>query len=114
MYFLLAIAPILSYLLYTSDAVSVVNVEMLNGLVTGSSILFGFAVLPIGKRKMERLLWVMIFLDVFALMVTGLLYFRFALGQNVGVFALVVTAMSFNMNAVTALFRHDMAGEAMT
>ncbi len=60
---------------------------------------------------MESLLWLMIVDDLLLLMLTGFAYFRLAIGENVGVLALVLTAMSFNANAVTALFRHGVVGE---
>jgi hypothetical protein len=73
-YILLIITPPLNLLLYPPEPSSSFKIEALNGLLTGSSIFFGFAVLPIGERKTERLLWLMTAVDVFLLALNGVLF----------------------------------------
>lgn len=112
LYFVLLLAPIANSYLYPPKAGSTVNYEMMSGLLTGSSILFGFAVLPIEKKKTPSVLWLMVVVDVFFLTLTGFSLFRVGIGdiEQAGS-AFVLTAMSFNANAVTALCRHVLAGE---
>ena len=83
-----------------------VNPELINGLLAGSSILFGFAVLPFGERKTDFLLNLMIFFDVFILGISGFLIFRYAIGYRGDLNALLFVTASLNANVMTALYRH--------
>jgi hypothetical protein len=92
------------------QAFSNANPEVINGLLTGSSILFGFAMLPIGKRKPDTLLKLMMLGDLGLLAECGFTIFGFGLQQHNGLISLLFTTASLNANAVTAFYRLVISG----
>lgn len=82
-----------------------VSPEIVNGLLTGSSILFGFASLPMIGKKVDTSMAFFIAGDVFLLGLSGVSFFYFGLGHSNGVGLLLFVASSFNANLVTALYR---------
>lgn len=111
-YILLVLAPwVYLYRSGLPQGYKGVEPEIVNGLLTGSSILFGFAVLPLGKKKIDDVLWLMIVGDLFILAICGLAIFQFAIGHNDGLLPLLLTTTSLNANTITSFYRHGLSGE---
>ena len=82
-----------------------VSPEIVNGLLAGSSILFGFASLPMIGKKVDTSMVFFIVGDVFLLGLSGASFFYFGLGHSNGVNLLLFVASSFNANLLTAFYR---------
>lgn len=82
-----------------------VNPEIVNGLLTGSSIVFGFAVLPLGRKKPDFLFDIMVGIDLLFLSFCGITLFMFGIGMDNGLLSLVLAASSLNANGTTAVYR---------
>jgi hypothetical protein len=103
-YVILAGAPFAS-LLVSLPVDLRVEPAIINGLLTASSILFGIALLPIGKRKRDLLYDLMISIDVFIISMCGIVMFMFGIGSNNGLPPLILAASSLGANATTARYR---------
>ena len=106
MYISLIVTPFLVLYLYgLPEGFERVDPEIVNGLLAGSSLLFGFATLPLIGKKIDLLLFIFIMGDVFLLALCGVSIFYFGLGYSNGLLLLLFVTLSFNANVVTALYR---------
>ena len=111
LYIILVLAPLIHVYPSLPQGYKGVDPEIVNGLLTASSILFGFAMLPLGKKRMDKLFLLMIIGDLTLLGFCGLTLFQFAIGYNDGLPSLIVAIASLNANVTTSLYRHILSVE---
>ena len=82
-----------------------VDPELINGLLTASSILFGFSSLVVVSQKpFKRTLWVALLPSLFLIMMSGGAIIDVALGMKNTVEAILWLSATFNVNVVTTAF----------
>jgi len=84
---------------------SQVDPTYMNGLLTASSILFGFsALLVIGERPTEKILWWILVIPLIFIVFSGGQISSVALGTANEVFALLMLTSTFNTNILSVSF----------
>ena len=79
-----------------------VDPTFLNGLLTASSILFGFSsVLVIGQKPVQMRTWVLLLPPLILTILAGIQIVDVALGSGNSVFAVLMLSTSFHSNMVT-------------
>ena len=82
-----------------------VDTELIVGLLTGSSIFFSFATLPLRKSKKDTLLLSFTIGDIFLLGFSCVSLFQLGIGHTDSLSALCMVASSFGASLMTAVYR---------
>jgi len=104
LYPILILIPLSFLLLGVLPEGNRVDPEIVNGLLTASSIIFGFALVFVGGEERNLAIAFMLTADVGILALCGSFMFFFGLGLNNGLVPLVLAASSLNANGITALY----------
>ena len=82
-----------------------IDPEFMNGLLTASSILFGFSsLLVVTEKPIKRTLWLILLIPLFLIISSGSIISDVALGMHNPVEAILVLRASFNANVLTTTF----------
>jgi hypothetical protein len=106
MYILLVFAPYITLArLGLPQGFEKVDPELIVGLLTGSSIFFSFATLPMRKSKKDKLLLLFLLGDIFLLGESCVSLFQLGIGHASSLESLFWVASSFGASMVTAVYR---------
>lgn len=82
-----------------------IDAAFLNGLLTASSIFFGFSsLLVVTEKPVERRLYSFMIIALFSLVLSGAVLTSVALGKINGVLGLLILSASFNVNAMSTVY----------
>ena len=82
-----------------------IDPELFNGLLTGSSILFGFSsFIVVSEKKIDKNLWIMLLISLFSMVFCGSAICDLALDKGNDVDVLLVVRASFFVNVIFTFF----------
>ena len=102
----LAVYPLLQlYFWRTINIAREVDPEYLNGLLTASSILFGFISMALIEGNMEdKRVWIMFVISLFMIIRAGISLFQVIIGNTASMEAAVWLYASFQVNAAVSMY----------
>jgi len=82
-----------------------IDPEFMSGLLAASSILFGFSsLLVLNQKRISKRLFILLFVPLFLIIISGSAISDAALGRGTGIRALLILASGFNANILTTAF----------